>query len=482
MGHIKEIVRSETENKEIKSNRLNLITADISDVFFDEPPGREKEYKILLDDVLRVFKYNVDTHRFIFGQTGSGKTYVAKTFVYNFNKDMKEEGMDDKYHAIYIGGTYAMNQRTNIDASSHFYEWLNNMVVEGLVPDYVVRDYGYKVDDTGKVIKPRKNSKSAILVFDDIMSILRGHTSLEWLFLFFDDIQIIKEWDSLLRPLLRYMENRRSQEDVSFNTYYITTSRSIIEKKVPPDLRAHFGWKMTTPGGAIIFMRYNAEKMRKIFRARLSVALPDHTVTDEILMQIARYTENMWAGNIRIGLRALKDAIEYAFQNLKVPEELTDEEVRYVLHRTQLLTQIAEIRSLENHQKIILMALSSIKTSSGVDFYTLYRKYKDYIRDMQSRLSYEIRPLSITPFYTRLNELLDTGILLSVSDNINKSSRGRPRMRYGFNIAGGWHFAFSEYMKRHLEEDFGLVPKVEAINNIREGKMGAIEDLGGIVR
>ena len=475
-------MRRSAEYGEEKTNifkKLSLITMDMDEVYFENPPGRDKEYLILLKDLDRAIKMGRSTHRFIYGPTGTGKTYVANTFVHNFKKAMTRNGLDDLYYAVYVSGIYAKHQKANTDATAHFYEWLNNMVKDGVIPASAVRESGYKLDDDGNVIKPARSGKSASIVFQDIIRLLRRYTTFKHIFVFFDDIQLIKDWDNLIRLPVRQVEV--SSDGPFFNTYYITNTSSIIEKKVARDLRAHFGGNVLRPIaglGPIIFMPYNIKQIINIFKIRLRVALPsEHHPPENIIYQIAKFTEGSQGGNIRSGLLALQAAVEYAYHQNKKPSQLMEKEVDYILKGVLVSSMIEEIQELELHQKLILLGLTLIKDGYESTFDRLYRSYMYVVRKINEGNNFEIHPLKQTPFYERLVGLVDVGILTRVENTmlVSKKKRGRPPVLYGWSEGMGWEIAFSEYIKRYMPEDLDLkITNDIFIEKIREGKRGGI--------
>ena len=452
---------------------MNLITEDIDETMFEYPPGRVKEYEVLVNDAHKAMRFGKVTNRFIYGPTGTGKTYVAKTFVYRINKKFEEDGYGDRYHAVYVGGTYAKNQTLNKDATAHFYEWLNNMYREGFFSKADVRELGYKVGPSNEILKPTRGGKSAIEVFDNIISLLKARTSLERIFVFFDDVQIIQDWDSLLRPTLRFYERENAR--FKFNFYFITTSRMIIEKRIAADLRAHFGWNITAPGHAILFTPYNAQKIKEIFEARLDVALPhDEIPKSSVLDYIARVTENVWEGNIRLGLRALQEVVISAYLDGKNPKGLEIGDVSSVVRRVLLDEMVDEIFMLDIHQKIMLLTLLLPSASKGVTIDTLFKNYLHLIDKVVKDI--HVKPLKKTSFYTRLNGLVDMGILSTAVSKTPTPRGGRPPTVYGWNPAEGWREAFLEYVEKKMEEDIGIsIKDTSYLERLRDNDIGTLD-------
>lgn len=288
----------------------------------------------------RTYKYNLGDHLIIVGPTGTGKTASTKLLHENF----REKNDRESIHSVYV------NCEGNPNKQSFFESVMAQLDLtykEGVgVSENLKRLYKYLTN----------NSISLILTIDEIDALRRAHKDYMNSILY-----------KLVRPTDIY-----EKFDADIKIAVISNDLE-IRKDMNDSVDSSFGDRK------LAFKDYEKEEITKILMKRQSEALSETIITEKEMRIISNGIIDDFEGDIRSGIKVLKDAI-VQFDEEDDPTEISSETKKEVLRNAVREVKKGELETYlegaDKHLKLVMWAYVSSGDKGEFQFKPIYERYK----------------------------------------------------------------------------------------------------------
>ncbi|PNV77507.1 MAG: cell division control protein Cdc6 [Thermoproteota archaeon] len=356
-------------------------------------PHREKELK-LLESTIISRSGQIAGNAYIMGRPGLGKTALSLRFAMNISREIEV-----KY--LHVN---CRKYRTS-----------------SLVLHKIIKGLSSGLPERGLSLQ------EALMAFEDLIKEKN-------ILIILDEVGYLRDGGDLIYSLFRISEGSGTRPPAMILISREWTPDYLLDRSIFPFI--------TTK---ISLEPYNKEEILDILRYRAEIGLVSGSYDDSILFMIAEVAAR--SGDARLALSMLHQSAMFA--EADKADKITPEHVRMAISMDQPLADRRALMSLELHEKLLLLAISSLLEKSSDAWIPMGRVEEEYKMLCEA---YGVAPFKHTALWRRIKSLDKTGFITT-----RRSGKGVKGQTTLISIEG----APSSSISSELKKDLSILLKIK---------------------